>query len=88
MKIYIGGLTDQLADITDLDLRELFDPFGEIDFVDIHRDPQTGKCKGFAYVQYKQSADAKMAIQKMNNFDLSGKIIKVSTVPNNIISMT
>ena len=31
MKIYIGGLTDNLADITDGDLRALFEPFGLID---------------------------------------------------------
>ena len=63
MRIYIGGLTDQLAEITDSGLRDLFDPFGEIDFVDIHRDGITGKCKGFAFIQYKKSADAKQAIE-------------------------
>ena len=50
MKIYIGGLTEHLADITDTDLRELFEPFGEIDFVDTHRDPLTNKCKGYAFI--------------------------------------
>lgn len=50
--MFVGGLTDKLADINESELKELFDPFGEIDYVDIHRDGQTGKCKGFAFIQY------------------------------------
>ena len=45
MKVYVGGLTEQLADITENDLRNIF-PFGEIDYFDLHKDPNTGKCKG------------------------------------------
>jgi RNA-binding protein 39 len=40
-------------------LREVFDPFGAIQFIDIHRDPATGKCKGFAFIQYENIKDAK-----------------------------
>lgn len=52
-KIYVGGLTENLADISDSDLRGLFAPFGEIDSVEIPRDETTKKCKGYAYVIYK-----------------------------------
>jgi RNA-binding protein 39 len=41
----------------------LFDPFGNIDYIDIHRDPETGKCKGFAYIQYSNIEDAKRAVK-------------------------
>ena len=45
MKIFVGGLTEHLADISENDLRNIF-PFGEIDYIDLHKDPNTGKCKG------------------------------------------
>lgn len=38
MRIYIGNLTEQLAEINENDLRYLFSAYGEIDFVDIHKD--------------------------------------------------
>lgn len=52
MKVVVGGLEDRLADIQEDRLKELFGPFGHIDYVDIHRDPLTGRCKGFAFIQY------------------------------------
>ncbi len=51
-KVLVGGLVDKLAEVSEKDLKELFDPFGQIEYVDIHRDPQTGMCKGFAFIQY------------------------------------
>lgn len=50
MRIYIGGLVDSLKDITDDELRNLFSSFGEIEFVDVHRDQVTNACKGFAFI--------------------------------------
>ncbi len=41
----------------------MFEPFGPIDYVDIHRDPMTGKCKGFAFIQYSSTNDAKTAVR-------------------------
>lgn len=77
MRIYVGGLTDHLSDLKDQDLKELFSPFGEIEFVDLHRDISTGKSKGFAFIQYKNANDAKEAINKMNGFLLRNKPLKV-----------
>lgn len=50
MRIYIGGLVGKFERVTEEELRELFEPFGTIDFVDIHKEPKTGKCKGFAFI--------------------------------------
>jgi RNA-binding protein 39 len=47
-------------------LKELFEPFGEIEYVDIHRDPQTGMCKGFAFIQYHDMEKAKLAVKDMD----------------------
>ena len=87
MRIYVGNLTERLSNITDNDLRELFEPFGEIDFVDIHRDPLTGRCKGYAFIQYKRKDDAKEAIAKMNNFKIQEIFLKVNTVNTTMNNM-
>lgn len=46
MKIKIGGLVGALENITEDDLRKLFSSFGSIEFIDLHKDPNTGKCIG------------------------------------------
>ena len=71
-KVVVSGLIGRLADITEKDLKELFDPFGEIDYVDIHRDPQTGACKGYAFIQYVDPEKAKVAVKQMNNLTVTG----------------
>ena len=48
------------------ELKQIFSAFGKIDYVDIHRDPETGKCKGFAYIQYESIDDAKNAVKEMD----------------------
>ena len=51
-KVQVRGLYDKLANMQESELKEIFEPFGNIDYVDIHRDPETGMCKGFAFIQY------------------------------------
>jgi RNA-binding protein 39 len=58
----------------------MFEPFGDIEFVDIHRDATTKRCKGFAFIQFKKVQSAKDAISRMNNYTINGKPIKVSHV--------
>ena len=82
MKIYVGGLTDNLADITESDLQKLFN-FGEIDSIELHRDPMTGKCKGYAFIQYHKTSCAKNAMINMNGFNYNGKILKVGEANEN-----
>jgi RNA-binding protein 39 len=36
-------------------------------------DPETGRSKGFGFIQYKNSEDAKQALEKMNGFELAGR---------------
>jgi len=47
-RLYVGSLH---FDLTAEDLKQVFAPFGEIEFVDLHREPLTGKSKGFCFVQ-------------------------------------
>lgn len=55
----------------------MFSSFGEVDSVDIHRDISTGKSKGYAFVQFKNSNDAKEAIEKMDGMVIAEKTLKV-----------
>jgi len=77
LRLYVGGLTDSLANISEEELKKLFSPFGEIEFIDLHRDPYTNKCKGFAFVQFKNASEAREAMTAMNGFMLAGKELKV-----------
>ncbi|GAA5972109.1 hypothetical protein JCM11641_002498 [Rhodosporidiobolus odoratus] len=75
--LYVGSLNFAL---TSEDIREVFQPFGELETVELHRDPTTGKSKGYCFVKYKKHDDAMTAIEKMNNFSLAGREIKVGLV--------
>ncbi|KAH8924392.1 splicing factor CC1-like protein [Atractiella rhizophila] len=78
--LYVGSLNFQL---TDADIRAVFQPFGAIDYVDLHKDPITGKSKGYAFVQFRKLDDAKTAMEKMSGFQLAGRAIKVTQVQEN-----
>ena len=67
MKIYVGGLTENLSNITEDDLCNIFG-FGEIDSIELHKDPITGRSKGYAFIQFHRGSKAKEAIQAMNGF--------------------
>lgn len=77
MQLYVGSLHFNL---TESDIKQVFEPFGELEFVDLHRDPTTGRSKGYAFVQYKRSEDAKMALEQMEGFELAGRTLRVNTV--------
>lgn len=72
-RLYVGNLYFELKDT---DVRDVFGAFGEIEEVDLHREP-TGKSKGFAFVQFKRTEDANQAISEMNGFELAGRKLRV-----------
>jgi len=76
-RLYVGSLH---VNITEDDLRLVFEPFGDIDFVQIHIDAETKKSKGFGFVQYKRAEDAKKALSQINGLELAGRQIKVGLV--------
>lgn len=77
MQLYVGSLHFQL---TESDIKQVFEPFGELEFVDLHRDPATGRSKGYCFIQYKKPEDAKMALEQMDGFELAGRTLRVNTV--------
>lgn len=64
MKLYIGNIKPSM---TDSEIRAIFSPFGEIELIEVPRDPHTGKNKGVAFVTFSRRKDAKVAIDSMND---------------------
>jgi len=58
----------------------VFAPFGDIEFINLHLDPETNRSKGFAFVQYKRPEDAKKALHSVNGLEIAGRQIKVGLV--------
>ncbi|TFK77131.1 splicing factor, CC1-like protein [Pluteus cervinus] len=75
--LYVGSLHFNL---TESEIKQVFEPFGELEFVDLHRDPMTGRSKGYAFIQYKRSEDARIALEQMEGFELAGRTLRVNTV--------
>lgn len=75
-RLYITNLADSLGPN---DVRDMFETFGELEFVDLHLDPR-GNSKGEAYVQFVELASAQLALDSMNGFELAGNKIKVEIV--------
>ncbi|TPX47632.1 hypothetical protein SeMB42_g00393 [Synchytrium endobioticum] len=75
-RIYIGSLHHN---ITEDDVKAIFEPFGPMELLTMHKD-DTGRSRGFAFIQYRRPEDAKQAADKMNGFELGGRALKVSVV--------
>lgn len=74
-KIYAGNLPFSLEEEA---LRSLFSEFGAVDSVNIIIDRNTGRSKGFGFVEMADDDEAKKAIEELNGKDVSGRNIKVS----------
>lgn len=76
-RLYVGSINFK---ITEEDLKSLFKNFGELDFVKLHINQETGRSCGYAFIQYKRAEDAKKALDIMNGYELAGRVIKVGLV--------
>jgi RNA recognition motif-containing protein len=72
MKIYVGNLSYEL---TEEDLRQEFETFGEVASVDIITDKYNGRPKGFGFVEMATKSEAEAAITSLN-----GKTLKERTI--------
>ena len=75
MKLYIGNLS---YDSQEDDLRALFEGVGEVTSVNVITDRDTGRSKGFAFVEMAKEADGDKAIKELNDTDFKGRNIRVS----------
>jgi len=62
---------------TEKDLRDLFEPFGSVQSCVIVNDAETGRSKGFGFVDMPKAGEAKAAVLNLNGFELDGEILRV-----------
>ena len=75
MNLYISNLS---YNITDADLRELFADYGEITSAKVITDRETGRSRGFGFVELSDDELAKKAIEELNQASYDEKIINVT----------
>ena len=75
MNIYVGNLS---REVTETDLREAFEAFGQVSSVKIITDRDTGESRGFGFVEMPTKADAESAIGGLNDKELKGKALNVN----------
>jgi cold-inducible RNA-binding protein len=75
MNIYVGNLG---YDLTDDELRAAFQPFGEVESARIIIDRDSGRSKGFGFVEMPDREQAVAAIDALNGTDLGGRTITVN----------
>ena len=75
MNIYVGNLPYSL---TDDELREAFAAFGEVKSAKVIMDRETGRSKGFGFVEMDDTSQAEEAIRVLNGHDLKGRPLRVS----------
>jgi RNA recognition motif-containing protein len=74
-KLYVGNLS---YNTTDQDLRALFEQAGVVETVELIKDRETGRSKGFAFVEMATQSDAEKAISMFNGTSLDNRQIKVN----------
>ncbi len=75
MNIYVGSLNFKM---TEADLKEKFEEYGEVTSAKIIIDKYSGKSKGFGFVEMPNEAEAKKAIEELNGADIQGRKIIVN----------
>ncbi|MDT3405126.1 RNA recognition motif domain-containing protein [Mucilaginibacter terrae] len=75
MNIFVGSLPYRLEEA---DLKELFEAYGEVNSVKLIIDRETGRSKGFGFVEMPDDEAAQKAISGLNGSEIAGRSIAVS----------
>jgi RNA recognition motif-containing protein len=75
MNIYVGNLS---RDVSEAELKEAFQAFGEVSSCNIIKDKFTGDSRGFGFVEMPNKEEADKAIADMNGKDLKGRNLTVN----------
>ncbi len=73
--IYVGNLS---FNATEDEIRDAFAQYGEVSSVNIIQDRETGRSRGFAFVEMPDGEQAKEAIEKVNLTEIDGRSITVN----------
>ncbi len=74
-KLYVGNLP---FEVTEDDLQDLFEAHGAVTSAKVITDRDTGRPRGFAFVEMEQAEDAQKAIQSLDGRDYKGRNLKVN----------
>src|SRR3989475_13307167 len=75
MNIFVGNLA---LSTTDHDLRQLFEPYGVVDEIRVITDRETGRSKGFGFVEMHDGTAARTAIAKLQGQEVGGRTLTVN----------
>ena len=75
MKIYVGNLSFHTSEA---DLQELFSEFGSVESCRVITDRDTGRSRGFGFVEFGSDAEGRAAIEKMSGKEIDGRALTVN----------
>ena len=75
MHIFVGNLA---YTTTEAELGELFEPYGTVEHVIIFTDRDTGRSRGFGFVEMPHAIQARTAMAKLNGTSLGGRLLTVN----------
>jgi RNA recognition motif-containing protein len=74
LKLFVGGLAFSTSSDR---LREVFAALGTVESASVVTDPETGRSRGFGFVQMGSEEEAQLAVSSLNGKDLDGRSIRV-----------
>ena len=75
MNLYVSNLG---FNVTDNDLRKIFEGYGQVSSAKIITDRESGRSRGFGFVEMDSEKDGNQAISKLNGKEMDGRAISVS----------
>ena len=75
MKIYVGNMPFSL---NEQGLRTIFEEFGEVESINVITDRETGRPRGFAFVEMEDDRSARRAISELADREVDGRRLKVN----------
>jgi cold-inducible RNA-binding protein len=75
MNIYVGNLPFKASEA---ELRQAFEPFGKVSSVNVITDRETGRPRGFAFVEMPNAEEAKKAVESLNGYSMGGRSLTVN----------
>ncbi len=75
MNIYVGNLSYTLDES---ELREAFAAYGEVSSVKVLMDRETGRSRGFGFVEMPNQAEAEAAVAEINGKEIGGRALRVN----------
>ncbi len=75
MNIYVGNLS---FDVSEENLRQAFEPFGQVSSITIIKDKYSGQSRGFGFVEMPNRTEAQAAIENLNGKEVLGRQMSVN----------